>query len=96
MTEDGAVVAGKVMPTYEEAEAAAREGAAFSDSDRGYAWIEMTCGHCVHDVTLGQGGPGCPLVELALLGRTPAQWKGSQYDPYGYVCELFEEAAGGR
>jgi hypothetical protein len=63
------------LPTYDEAFAKAREGAPFSNADEGYPWLETWCGRCTHDREARTSeGPGCPLVMVALMGRTPAEW----------------------
>lgn len=53
----------------------AREGAPFSNSDQGCGWMARWCDRCVHDRDAREGRlGGCPLVTVALMGRTPAQW----------------------
>ena len=59
------------MRTYDEAYAAARDEAAFSNGTEGDAWMGAWCERCVHDI---DDGPGCPLVLVAYMGRTPAEW----------------------
>lgn len=49
----------------------------FSNSTDGDAWIHTNCGTCIHDKEQRADkvtGPGCPLLLIALCGRTPAQW----------------------
>jgi hypothetical protein len=63
------------MRTYEEAFAAARDEPAFSNGTEGYAWQGQWCDRCVHDASVRNGdGSGCPLVMVALMGRTPSEW----------------------
>ncbi len=64
------------MPTYDEAFAAAREGSPFSNSDEGLGWMANWCDRCIRDKSArtGEGGSGCPLVLVALTGRTPVEW----------------------
>jgi hypothetical protein len=63
------------MRTYEEAEAASRDKAPFSNSDDGYTWLDNWCGRCIHDSEeLVNRGEGCPLILIALIGRTPSEW----------------------
>lgn len=64
---------------YEEA----RDETPFSNSDQGCDWMARNCGHCIHDKSARQDtGGGCPLVLVALMGRTPAQW----------LCETEQQA----
>jgi hypothetical protein len=69
------------VPEYDEAFEASQDKPAFSNSDESEAWMERWCYRCAND-----DGPGCPLVLVALVDRTPAQWVedapgslGSQY-----------------
>ena len=49
--------------------------APFSDAAAGDVWMGNWCGRCVKDRAVRVGeGPGCPLVLVALMGRTPAPW----------------------
>lgn len=90
------------LPTFEEAEATAREGSPFSNSDEGYGWMANWCDRCVHDKPARNDDPGngCPLVMVALLGKTPREWLDqTRYDadgkllPYSrhdqYHCVMF-------
>lgn len=53
----------------------ARTERPFSNADQGEAWMARWCGRCVHDRPARQmTGAGCPLVLVAVMGRTPAQW----------------------
>lgn len=63
------------MRTYEEADAAARPGSPFSTSTEGEMWMERNCQRCANDTPAQvDRGEGCPLVLIALLGKTPAEW----------------------
>jgi hypothetical protein len=64
------------LPTYEQASGTAREGSPFSNSTEGECWMEANCYRCVHDKPAREDDPGngCPLILVALLGRTPAEW----------------------
>lgn len=69
------------MRSYDEAWAAARDRRAFSNGTEGYAWTGEWCDTCVRDrgTRLDAGHPdydetGCPLLMVALLGRTPVEW----------------------
>lgn len=54
----------------------ARDERPFSNGSQGYGWMAANCDRCIHDKPARQGneGQGCPLVLVALMGRTPAQW----------------------
>jgi hypothetical protein len=66
-----------------------RDQPPFSNSD-GYAWFEANCTTCIWEKPARQGdeGNGCPLVLLALVGRTPAQWIAGNPDDISskYTC----------
>lgn len=62
---------------YDRLYAEARDEAPFSNGDEGYGWMANWCDRCIHDVDQRSKeitGPGCPLVMVALMGRTPIQW----------------------
>lgn len=47
----------------------------FANSDEGYGWMANWCDRCIHDgCGLGEDQPQCPLILVALMGRTPAEW----------------------
>lgn len=83
------------LPTLKEAEARAREGSPFSNGTEGYAWMENWCGRCIHDAPTRRDdwANGCPLILLALTGRTPAEWM--ETNPRGladrYTCLYFRD-----
>lgn len=65
----------------------------FSNSDDGYGWIDNNCARCVHDGCGVDGNePFCPLLTVAFIGRTPAEWMlqppGS---PDRYHCIMFRD-----
>jgi hypothetical protein len=64
------------MRNFDEAHAAAMEKPAFSNGTESEAWEENWCGRCIHDAKFRQAGvgDGCPLMLVAVLGRTPAEW----------------------
>lgn len=66
------------MRTYAEIDRDARPGSPFSGGTEGYAWQENWCGRpCAHDAAFQRdepGAEGCPLVLVAFLGKTPAEW----------------------
>ncbi|MGW1796872.1 hypothetical protein ACWCQN_12885 [Streptomyces sp. NPDC001984] len=69
---------------YDRLYAEARDETPFSNGDQGYGWMAANCDRCVHDKSArdDNGGEGCPLVLIALVGRTPAQW----------LCETEQQA----
>ena len=77
------------MPGYDDAHDASAPVAPFSNSTDGDAWEGRWCENCAHL-------DDCPLLTLALIGRTPAQWRsvnpGGTHDKY--ECTLYEQAAG--
>lgn len=64
------------MRTYDEAMAASKDERPFSNGTEGYAWTGNWCDTCVHDKGARDGTDpkGCPLLMIALMGRTPAEW----------------------
>jgi hypothetical protein len=63
------------MRTLDEEYEAARPVPPFSNSSQGCGWMANNCDRCLHDKEArNDTGPGCPLVAVALMGRTPAQW----------------------
>lgn len=79
------------LPTHEEALEQAREGSPFSNSTMGEIWMERNCVHCVHDAPARRDdyGNGCPLLLVAFVGKTPAEW-----EPKGmgdYSCLHFRD-----
>ncbi len=71
----------------------ATEDMPFSNSDDGYGWMSNWCDRCVHDgCGLGQEQPQCPLILVALLNRTPAEWMRQPVDaPDRYHCLMFRD-----
>ena len=50
---------------------------AFSNGTECYAWMGNWCGECSHDswgTAASDEPPFCPLIEVMLHGRTPAEW----------------------
>ena len=63
------------MREYNEAFEAALDKAAFSNGTEGMSWTDAWCDRCLHDKPARDGsGEGCPLVLVALMGRTPSEW----------------------
>lgn len=61
------------MRTYEEAWEHAVDRRPFSNGTEGYAWMDNWCYRCKNDGD-HLDDPGCPLVLVALMGRTPSEW----------------------
>lgn len=83
------------LPTFEEADATAREGSPFSNGTEGECWMENNCYRCVNDAPTrrDEWDKGCPLIMVALLGKTPNAWM--EKNPYGlsdrYTCIYFRD-----
>lgn len=77
-----------MSPGLNEVTAAAVAGAPFSSSDDGYAWMSVFCDRCLRDAPFRNGinDTGCPILLVAMTGRTPAQWRGERN---GYQCAEF-------
>lgn len=81
------------MRTFDEADAAALDRSAFSNGTEWDAWSGTWCGRCEHD----KDTPGCPLVLVAMLGKTPAEWleqPPGEHGPYNsnlYHCVEFRD-----
>lgn len=87
-------VAGLVDDRGEHAYAAARPGAPFSNGTEGEAWMDQWCNHCLHDQAPPEDSGGCPLLLVALLGNTPAEWVPDRPLSLGhqYRCTAYQEA----
>lgn len=63
--------------------ARAHEGKAFTDDSEFSSWSRIWCQDCVHGAT-------CPLVDVALLGRTPTAWtERNRAETNRYTCHEF-------
>lgn len=69
-------------------EADATDGSPFSNSTEGEGWMGSGhgCYSCVNDDEAAQRY--CPLLSLALTGRTPAEWERTGLSDYR--CSEFE------
>lgn len=76
----------------------------FSNSDEGYGWTASWCDRCLVDAPFRNGisPTGCPLLIIALTGRTPAEWIDGPRDEHGrysiadqYHCVNFRAPGGG-
>lgn len=88
------------MIDRDNADKRARDVPAFSKSDEGLAWMANWCDRCTVDAPYRSGiSPlGCPLIEIALTGRTPAEWLEQPPDHYpddAYHCVEFKPRGGG-
>jgi hypothetical protein len=80
------------MPSFDDATSRAVDRPAFSNGTEGDAWMEHWCFRCTHDLR----DDGCPLVLVAMLGQTPAEWREVDRRSLGnqYRCTLFQPDAG--
>lgn len=87
------------LPTYDEAFAKAAEGSPFSNSTEGEAWMENNCNRCVHDAATRRDdwSKGCPLILVAYLNKTPAEWMRKDGFRLGdqYTCLYFRDEDNG-
>lgn len=76
----------------------AKDEPPFSNGTCGYGWMDAWCNRCWHDgpARRGDEANGCPLLGVALLGRTPAEWLPGEPDtptgfsiPDQYTCVMF-------
>lgn len=65
----------------------ARDEAPFSNGTEGDGWLSANCSTCIHDKPArnGDDANGCPLILVALMGRTPIQWMEGPRSPEGYI-----------
>lgn len=69
---------------YDDALRRSRDEQPFSNGTEGYAWMANWCDRCLRDAPFRNTGKGsgCPLLQIALLGRTPAEW---MEQPWGQI-----------
>lgn len=83
------------MRTYPEAMATSRDEPAFSNSSMWELWAPRWCYRCTKDSPeMVDRGAGCPLIMVALMGRTPVEWTAATERDriFGnYQCSEFEE-----
>jgi hypothetical protein len=74
------------LPSYADANAQAADEPAFSNGFEWDHWSANWCGRCVNDAD-----EGCPLVLVAMMGKTPAEWTPKDRSDLGeqYECTLF-------
>lgn len=70
---------------YDDAYARSREGRPFSNGTEGYGWMANWCDRCLRDAPFRNGiaKQGCPLILVAYMGRTPAEWLEQERDEQG-------------
>jgi hypothetical protein len=61
--------------TYDDALRRSLPIAAFSNGFEGEAWQGRWCGSCKHDDFDRGGEISCPLLMVAMMDRTPAEWE---------------------
>lgn len=83
------------MKTFDEAMATARDGSPFSNSTQWEIWADRWCYTCSKDSPeLVDKGQGCPLITVALMERTPAEWTAETEEDRvmaRYTCSEYEE-----
>ena len=75
------------LPSFDAALETAQDRMAFSNGFEGDAWMDRWCRQCVHE-------QDCPLLLVAMLGQTPAEWREVDRNSLGnqYSCQFFEQA----
>lgn len=70
---------------YEDALARSRDVPAFSNGTEGEVWMANWCHRCLRDAPFRNGiaKSGCPLILVALMDRTPAEWLDGPRDEQG-------------
>lgn len=96
--------AGRVTLDFQDAYDRSRDQAPFSNGTEGYGWMASWCDVCLRDApfrNMGKGS-GCPLLQVALMGRTPAEWIDGPRDEHGaysiegqYTCVQFKGPGSG-
>ena len=72
----------------------ARDGSPFSNSTSGEMWMGDWCYRCKVDAPFqrDEAPEGCPLILVALLDKTPAEW--TETGMQDYHCSEFVEVTG--
>lgn len=93
------------MRDYDAIYKAAKEGSPFSNSTQGEIWMNQWCYRCKVDAPYqrDESDTGCPLLVVALVGMTPAEWTTRTNDDAihaNYHCSEFvpdddDEGGGG-
>jgi hypothetical protein len=79
------------MRSHDELAASAREGSPFSNGTMGEIWMDRWCYRCKVDAPYqrDESDEGCPLLLVALVGKTPAEWVELGDAPQDYTCTEF-------
>ena len=80
------------MKGYDEEWERAASRVPFSNGTAWDMWAFRWCEQCVNDGMGGtdpDGKPWCPLITVALAGRTPAQWTEKTPPLQDYECSEF-------
>jgi len=74
-----------VNPDRDALYSESRDRPPFANGTEGYGWMAANCDTCIWDrpARHGDEGNGCPLLLIALVGRTPAQWLDGPRDEQG-------------
>lgn len=89
---------------YDDIYARSRDQRAFANGTEGYGWQEAWCDRCLRDAPFRNGisNVGCPILLVAMMDRTPAEFLDGPRDEHGaygiedqYTCIEFR-APGGR
>lgn len=82
------------MRPYEEIEAGARPQRPFSNHTEWEIWSARWCERCANDTPAKvDRDEGCPLILVALMGKTPAEWL--EQDVHVYQCIEFRDRDNG-
>jgi hypothetical protein len=76
-----------------------RDEPAFSNNDHADPWLARWCDRCLRDAPFRNGinATGCPILLVAMLDRTPAEWQEQKVgDRSTYVCVEFRAQGGAR
>lgn len=78
------------MRSHDEIFDSARDGSPFSNGTSGEIWMADWCYRCKVDGPFQRDETmeGCPLLLVALIGKTPAEWT-EQEEPQDYHCSEF-------
>lgn len=80
------------LPGYDQALEHARGEPAFSNGTMWEIWSGRNCYRCANDgMGLGPDEPSCPLILVALMGKTPAEWTDQQPPLGDYLCVYFRD-----
>jgi hypothetical protein len=80
------------LPSFEDAEATAADRSPFSNGFEWDVWSARWCHRCLNDAN-----EDCPLILVAMLGKTPSQWVEGEILGLEtrYSCNGFEDLPDG-